>query len=224
MTGTFLAVDAAFLVANLAKISHGGWLPLLIGAIVFAGMVTWKGGRAEVTRLLERSSETTVGRFLKELEVRPPVRVPGTAVFMTGRPEGIPPIVLHQLRHNKVLHQQVVLLTIVFAEAPVIDSDAATVVRELGGGLWRITSRFGYMQVPDVPRLLGAAKLQGLVIDERDVTYYLAELALFAVHQHGWRLLRDKLFVFLARNARRATSHFRLPPNQTVEIGMRLEL
>jgi KUP system potassium uptake protein len=223
VTGVFLVVDLAFFAANLFKIEHGGWLPLLIGALIYIVMSTWRDGRIDVVRKLSHA-EVSLEQFRTELRQHPPVRVPGTAVFMTAHPDGIPPILLHQLRHNKVLHRTVVLLTVTFADMPMVESDSATIVQQLGDGFYRVRAKFGYMQVPNVPAALAGARLQGLVLDEHDTTFYVAHLTLLVHSARGWRSLRDKLFVFLSRNARRATNLFNIPPNRVVEIGMQLEL
>jgi KUP system potassium uptake protein len=157
-------------------------------------------------------TEIPLSRFFESVRAKPPVRVPGTAIFMTARPEGAPPILVHHLTHNKVLHQQVILLTASIVDTPTVDPARAIEVEKLEDGFWRVVARFGFMETPDVPRALERARGEGLVWDNADTTYYLAHLTLF-VHVHGrlgmmeWR---DKLFVFLSRNARRATNFFNI--------------
>jgi KUP system potassium uptake protein len=225
VTGLFLVVDVAFFGANVIKIAHGGWFPLLVASCVYAVMTTWHTGRRLVVRRLA-ASEVPLSQFFETVRAKPPVRVPGTGVFMTARPEGAPPILVHHLTHNKVLHEQIVLLTVSIADVPWVDPESSIEVDKLGDGFWRVVARFGFMDATDVPAALERARAQGLNWKTEDTTYYLAHLTLF-VHQAGrlgmmeWR---DKLFVFLSRNARRATNFFQIPPDRVVEIGIQLEI
>ena len=145
---------------------------------------------------------------------------------MTARPEGAPPILVHHLTHNKVLHEQVILLTVSIVDIPVVDPAQSIEVERLQDGFWRVVARFGFMETPNVPNALDKARQFGLSWDPEDTTFYLAHLTLF-VHVHGrlgmveWR---DKLFVFLSRNARRATNFFQIPPDRVVEVGIQLSL
>jgi len=222
VTAGFLIVDLAFFGANLIKIAHGGWFPLLVAAVIYTVMTTWHTGRQLVTRTLSRSGRP-IDAFLAQLATRPPVRVPGTAIFMTARDEGVPPILVHHLKHNKVLHEQVLLLTVSIADVPIVDPEHAIDVRDLGYGMYRVVAHYGFMQSPNVPAALEAARTRGLSIKE-DSTYYLAHLTLFANDRIGMSTWRDKLFIVLARNARRATNFFRIPADCVVEIGIQLEL
>jgi KUP system potassium uptake protein len=225
VTGAFVVIDLAFFGANVIKIQHGGWFPLLVAAFVYAVMSTWHTGRLLVVRRMAET-EIPLSRFFASVRAKPPVRVPGTGIFMTARPEGAPPILVHHLTHNKVLHSQVILLTVSIADTPTVDQDSSIHVEKLEDGFWRVVARFGFMETPDVPAALERARRQGLNWDTADTTYYLAHLTLF-VHVHGrlgmmeWR---DKLFVFLSRNARRATNFFQIPPDRVVEIGIQLSL
>jgi KUP system potassium uptake protein len=225
ITGTFLVVDLAFFGANVIKIEHGGWFPLLVAGLVYTVMSTWHTGRLLVVRRLAET-EIPLVRFFEGVREKPPVRVSGTGIFMTARPEGAPPILVHHLTHNKVLHEQVVLLTVSIVDTPTVDPAMAIEVEKLHDGFWRVVARFGFMETPDVPEALEKARASGLHFDLADTTYYLAHLTLF-VHAHGrlgmaeWR---DKLFVFLSRNARRATNFFLIPPDRVVEIGIQLAL
>jgi len=225
VTGVFVVIDLAFFGANVIKIEHGGWFPLLVAAIVYAVMSTWHTGRLLVVRRMAET-EIPLSRFFESVRANPPVRVPGTAIFMTARPEGAPPILVHHLTHNKVLHEQIILLTASIVDTPTVDPARALEVEKLQDGFWRVVARFGFMETPDVPRALERARDEGLIWDNADTTYYLAHLTLF-VHVHGrlgmmeWR---DKLFVFLSRNARRATNFFLIPPDRVVEIGIQLSL
>ena len=225
VTGAFLVIDLAFFAANVIKIEHGGWFPILVAGIVYAVMSTWHTGRLLVVRRMAET-EVPLSRFFDEVHAKPPVRVSGTGIFMTARPEGAPPILVHHLTHNKVLHEQVILLTVSIVDTPTVDPASAIEVEHMQDGFWRVVARFGFMETPNVPEALERARALGLHWDEADTTFYLAHLTLF-VHVHGrlgmaeWR---DKLFVFLSRNARRATNFFQIPPDRVVEIGIQLSL
>ena len=225
VTGAFLVIDVAFFTANVIKIQHGGWFPLLVAAGVYAVMTTWATGRQLVVRRLA-DSEVPLTQFFMSIAAKPPVRVPGTGIFMTARPEGAPPILVHHLTHNKVLHEHVVLLTVSIIDVPTVDPATAITVDRLANGFWRVVAKFGFMEAPDVPSALDRARALGLTWKLEDTTYYLASLTLFThptarIGMMGWR---DKLFVFLSRNARRATNYFQIPPDRVVEIGIQLEI
>ncbi len=186
-------------------------------------MTTWHTGRALVLDRLHRD-EVPLTRFFEQLAARPPARVPGTAVFMTARGEGAPPILVHHLKHNKALHQRVVLLTVSIVETPQVSDAERLEVTPLMHGFWRVVVRFGFMQAPDVPAALAGLRARGVEWHEEDVTYYLAHLTLFATDRIGMSTWRDKLFIFLSRNARRATNFFCLLPDHVVEIGIQLRI
>jgi KUP system potassium uptake protein len=223
VTAGFLSIDLAFFGANLAKIAHGGWFPLAVAAVVYTFMSTWSEGRRLVNQRLTVSVRP-MDEFLRLLRERPPLRVPGTAIFMTARAEGIPPILVHHLRHNKMMHAQTVLLSVEILDVPEADASTAIDVHHLDAGLERVVIRFGFMEPPDVPAALVRAKVRGLVIHPDDTTFYLAHLTLFANDRIGMSGWRDKLFILMSRNARRATNFFRIPPDQVVELGIQLEL
>jgi KUP system potassium uptake protein len=223
ITAAFLIVDLAFFGANLLKIQHGGWFPLLVAAGVYIIMSTWKKGRSLVAERLS-AAEVPLDSFLASLAAHPPARVPGTAIFMTARPQGAPPILVHHLKHNKALHERVVMLTVSVLDQPTVDRDRAIDVQPLQNGFYRVIARYGFMDTPDVPGTLADARLHGLDWRDEDTTFYLAHLTLFANDRIGMSAWRDKLFIFLSRNARRATNFFRVPPDRVVEIGIQLEL
>jgi len=223
VTGAFLLTDLAFFGANVIKIEHGGWFPLLLAAAVYGVMTTWHTGRRVVTRRLAET-EVPLSAFFDTVELKPPHRISGTGIFMTARPEGAPPILVHHLTHNKVLHEQVVLLTVSIGDVPTVDSDRSIEIEPLENGFTRVVARFGYMEQPDVPAALERARERGLRIDPADTTYYLAHLTLFVNSRLGMGAWRDKLFIFLSKNARRATNFFLIPPDRVVEIGIQLEI
>jgi KUP system potassium uptake protein len=223
VTSLFFALDLVFFGANLIKIEYGGWFPLLVAGIVYGIMSTWKRGRELVVERL-RVAEVPLTEFFRQITERPPIRVPGTAVFMTARPEGAPPILVHHLKHNKVLHEQVVLLTVSMLNTPTRGDVTAIDVSPVSAGFYRVIARFGFMESPDVMGALRLAREQGLDWRDDDTTFYLADLTLLASEGIGMPVWRDKLFVFLSRNARRATNFFQVPADRVVEIGIQLEI
>jgi KUP system potassium uptake protein len=223
VTGVFLTIDLAFFGANALKITHGGWLPLVIAGLLFTLMTTWKTGRQLVAkRLVARA--LPMEEFLARVDSQNPVRVPGTAVFMTANPKGTPPALAHNLRHNKVLHQHVVTLMVTTQPVPHVSEKDRVVVRSLGQGVFDVILRYGFMEDPNVPQALGRAIEQGLTLDEGDVTYFLGRETLIVTTSPGMAMWREKLFVLMARNAVRATTFFRLPPERVVELGVQVEI
>ncbi len=225
VSGAFIVIDLAFFGANVIKIQHGGWFPLLVAAVIYTVMSTWSTGRQLVVKRLSES-EVPLSQFFGSITANPPIRVPGTAIFMTARPEGAPPILVHHLTHNKVLHDQIILLTVSIEDRPRVDPDSAIRVDRLASGFWRVVTKFGFMDNPDVPAALERAKDLGLDWRAADTTFYLAHLTLLN-HPNsrlGMMQWRDALFVFLSRNARRATNFFLIPPDRVVEIGIQLEI
>ena len=223
VTGVFLSIDLAFFGANVLKIAHGGWLPLVIGWGIFTLMTTWKTGRRLVAaRLMARA--VPLEAFLAQITERPPARVPGTAVFMTAQPTGTPAALAHNLRYNKVLHDHVVILMVVTKPVPHVPEERRCNVRALGAGVFELTLTYGFMEDPDVPAALVRACEQGLVLDPDDVTFFLGRETLLATGAPGMARWREHLFVLIARNAGRATAFFRLPPERVVELGVQVEL
>jgi KUP system potassium uptake protein len=223
VTGLFLSVDLAFFGANALKILHGGWLPLVIGAVLFTLMTTWKTGRQLVAdRLTARA--VPLEEFMARLAETPPTRVQGTAVFMTAQPRGTPPALAHNVRHNKVLHEHVITLMVTTQPVPHVTEDEQIIVRALGRGVFDVTVRYGFMEDPNVPEALARACQKGLALDEDDVTYFLGRETLIVTRMPGMAMWRERLFVVMTRNAVRATAFFRLPPERVVELGVQVEL
>ena len=223
VTGTFLTVDLAFFGANALKVAHGGWLPLVIGALLFTLMTTWKTGRTIVARRLTERA-VPLEDFMARLADSRPARVPGTAVFMTAQPRGTPPALAHNLRYNKVLHEHVITLMVTTQPVPHVSADQQISVRALGQGLFDVVVRYGFMEDPDVPEALARARECGLELDDEDVTFFLGRETLIVTGAPGMAIWRERLFVLMARNAVRATAFFRLPPERVVELGVQVEL
>ena len=220
----FLVGDLAFLTANYFKIVHGGWFPLLIAAVVFTIMTTWRKGREILTSRL-REGALSPEDFVTALRRRAPVRVPGTAVFMHRSREIIPSALLHSLKHYKALHEHVILLTIETEEISHLGDDERVQFEELGEGLYRITGRYGYMEEQDIPALLARVHDEhGLPIPPMDTTYFLGrETLIVTARPSGIAAWREKLFASMMRNAESAARFFRLPPNRVVELGAQIE-
>ena len=223
VTGLFLAVDLAFFGANVLKIAHGGWLPLVIGWAIFTLMTTWKTGRRIVAERLTARA-IPLDAFMASVAERPPARVKGTAVFMTAQPKGTPAALAHNVRYNKVLHEYVVILMVVTRPVPHVPDAERFSVKALGGNIFEATICYGFMEDPDVPDALVQAREHGLVIDDSDVTFFLGRETLIATKTPGMALWRERLFVLIARNAVRATAFFRLPPERVVELGVQVEM
>jgi KUP system potassium uptake protein len=223
VAAVLLLVDLAFFGANVLKIAHGGWMPVVIAAGAFALMTTWKRGREILgARLRARAHPFAV--FLKDIAAHPPHRVEGTAVFMTGTGAGTPPTLLHNLAHNKVLHEQVILLTIVTADVPHVPEEGRLTVEPLSECFFRVTATYGFMDEPDVPAALEGLSAHGLRIDPAQTTYFLGRETLLATDRPGMAIWRERLFVVMSSNAMRATAFFKIPSERVVELGMQLEL
>jgi KUP system potassium uptake protein len=219
----FLTVDLTFFSANLVKVLQGGWLPLIIGACTFTVMTTWKTGRRIVAERLTARA-IPIDHFMAVVAASPPVRVPGTAVFMTAQPRGTPPALAHNLRHNKVMHEYVVILTVSTAPVPHVPPKEQIAFESMGHGVFTMRAVYGFMQDPNVPDALHVAQTRGLDIDADDVTYFLGRETILVTHRRGMAMWREKLFVLMTRNAVRATAFFRLPPERVVELGVQVEI
>ncbi len=223
LTALFLLIDTAFLAANIIKIESGGWVPLAMAVLIFTLMSTWKRGRAQLGEMLQRGS-LPLNLFLEDVERRKPPRVPGTAVFMTSSADGAPVVLLHHLKHNKMLHQQVVLMSVQSEEVPEISADERVTLEELGHGFFRVRARYGFMESPDVEEILAGAAEAGLRAKPQETSFYLGRERLIPRSDNGGMMKwRKKLFVLMSRNARSATEFFNIPPNRVVELGTQLE-
>jgi KUP system potassium uptake protein len=221
--GLFLAIDLAFFGANLLKVFQGGWLPLVIGTCLFTVMTTWKTGRRLVAERLTARA-IPLEQFIATISAAPPVRVPGTSVFMTAQPRGTPPALAHNLRYNKVLHEHVVVLTVTTSPTPHVTGDDQVTVEAFDHGISNVRVQYGFMQDPDVPEALRLAIAKGLDIDIDDVTFFLGRETLIVTRRKGMAPWRERLFVLLARNAVRATAYFHLPAERVVELGVQVEI
>ncbi len=228
LTSLFLFVDLSFFGANLVKIEEGGWFPIAAGALAYLLMSTWRRGRDALAEQM-RGASLPLPLFLADVEKRPPHRVPGTAVFMTSHPEGVPPVLLHHLKHNQVLHERVVLVSVLTEEVPSVPEAERLTVRSLGSGIHQVIGRYGFMETPDVPALLASLPpwaIPGPRIERTpmETTYYLGRETLLPSGPSRLGYWRKRLFIVMARNARTASAFFGLPPNRVVELGAQIQL
>ena len=222
LVAMFLAVDLAYFAANLTKVPEGGWVPLLIGLIAFTLLTTWARGRKlMIDRMNEASMPVQV--FIKSA-ANSATRVPGTAVFMTTTPDGIPHALLHNLKHNKVLHERIVLLTVRIEDVPYVDADKRNDLDDLGSGFYRLILRFGFMQEVNVPASLTQLEGCGPMFKMMDTSFFLARQTLLASSRPGMAVWREKLFAWMLRNAESAMEFFKLPTNRVVELGSQVEI
>ena len=216
-----MTIDLAFFGANLIKIEEGGWFPLVLASVIFTLMTTWKQGRVLLAERMKRES-IALEPFVASLSRDSVVRVSGTAVFLTANPEGVPHALLHNLKHNKVLHERVVILNVLVQEIPHVPVDERIEYRDLQNGFHRMIVRFGFKDEPNLPKALFAQKIQAL--EPMDTSYFLSREMLIPKAGHKMALWREKLFVAMFRNAGSAVPFFRLPPNRVVEIGAQVVL
>ncbi|HYC49827.1 MAG TPA: potassium transporter Kup [Gemmatimonadaceae bacterium] len=234
----FLLIDISLFSANALKITSGGWVAILIALVFFTLMSTWKRGRTMLNRILQAGSLPTE-LFLDDVARKKPPRVPGTAVFMTSSADGMPVVLLHHLKHNKVLHEQVVLMSIKTEDFPEVPSDERLTLEKLAHGFYRVHARYGFMETPDVPEILYRLRQAGLKARQNETTFYLGNERLLVLDRKrgpraGTRTAPDdmtmnmarwrkKLYVLMQRNARSATEFFGIPPNRVVELGAQVE-
>lgn len=222
LCGFFLVIELAFFGANALKVLHGGWFPLAVGAVLFTLMTTWKTGRRLLGQRLAASA-LPLDAFLHSLAQHPPHRVKGTAVFMSGNPNGTPLALLHNLKHNRVLHERALLVTILVTETPHVPTAERVSLESLGHGLYRVIGRCGFMERVTVGDLLAACAARGLELREMETTYFLSRETILPSARPGMALWRERLFAFLSRNAQPATAFFGLPANRVVELGLQVE-
>ncbi|MBL0141589.1 MAG: potassium transporter Kup [Betaproteobacteria bacterium] len=223
--GSMLVVDLFFFASNAAKFLHGGWFPLLIGAGCFTLLVTWKRGRRLLARRLAEQG-IPLEPFLRSLALGEPHRVPGTAIFMTGSSATVPSALLHNLKHNKVLHERVVFLTVVTHDMPTVPVEDRVHLKPLGDGFWKIEAWYGFKEQPDVADILESCRLRyKLAFDPMETSYFLSrETIVCAGERPGMATWRDHLFAWMNRNATRATDFFNIPINRVVELGTHVDI
>ena len=219
----FLVIDLSFFGANIIKVAHGGWFPLLLAAVIFIIMMTWKKGRSILSERIQSDSQP-LEDFLNEIERVPPVRVSGTAIFMNGNATRTPPALIHNLEHNKVLHQRVLFLTVKTRLIPYVEDQERFELEPIGNGFYRLKVFYGYMEDPEIPRVLENVKAPGFKFNPEDTTYFLGRETIMASKRPGMAIWREKIFALISRNATSATAYFCLPPDRVVELGSQVEI
>ena len=227
VTAFFLVIDIAFFSANVVKIAHGGWVPMVLGLALFVMMFTWKRGRALLNRRLAEGA-MSIQLFLENIEKSSVHRVAGTAVFMTGSDEGVPPVLLHHLKHNKVLHERVLLVSVKTADVPETSASERVRVIPLGQNFWRVIASYGFMQSPNVPQVLEVVDQMGIRCKPMETSYFLGRERLIPTagrmnEPFALARWRKVIFALMSRNARSATEFFAIPPNRVVELGTQIE-
>jgi KUP system potassium uptake protein len=219
----FLSIDLAFFSANAIKILQGGWFPLAIGLLVFTLMTTWKRGK-EILAERQAAASIKLLPFLRGILDHPPIRVPGTAVFLTTNPDGVPHAMLHNLVHNKVIHETVILLTVKVKDEPWVPETERVIVESLKNEFYRVTIFYGFKDEPDIPLALSRIKIKGNEFNLLETSFFLSRETLIATKMPGMAIWREKLFVSMARNGSSATAFFHIPTNRVIELGTQVEL
>jgi KUP system potassium uptake protein len=220
--GTLLLLDFAYFAANIIKVAQGGWFPLFIGFISFTVLTTWRRGRALVRKQLKKQS-VPLDVVLRALG--PNVsRARGTAVFLTAATDGVPPALLHNLKHNQTVHQRVILTTVTTAETPYVPDSERVHMTDIGDGFHRLIIRYGFMQTPDVPAALALCKQFGHEFNMMSTSFFLSRETYVPSLNPGMALWRERLFTFMTLNATRATTFFKIPTDRVVELGTQLEI
>jgi KUP system potassium uptake protein len=219
----FLTADLSLFGANIIKVADGGWFPLAVGLVVYTLLSTWKKGRSILSERLKKGA-LPFTEFIATVTPTSPPRVPGTAVFMSRDSESTPTALLHNMKHNKVLHEKVVLLTVMTEELPYVEVEDRVRVEDLGKGFFRVIARYGFLQTPGVSEVVDLTKVKGLDLNVMNTTFFLSRETLIPSKKPGMALWREKLFSLMSRNAQRPTDFFRIPPNRVVELGMQVQL
>ncbi len=219
----FISIDLGFFLANAIKIPHGGWYPLVLGALIFLFMTTWRKGRVLIGAKMKEEG-LSLAPFISSIAAHPPLRVPGTAVFMTTSLDSVPHALLHNLKHNKVLHDRNVLLTVEVLEVPIAERNDRIAIEPLGHEFYSLKLRFGFAEGPNVPRVLEGCEGCGWPFDMMDTTFFLSRESLVPSADKGMPLWRDKIFAFMHRNAEPATAYFQIPGNRLIELGTQVDI
>jgi KUP system potassium uptake protein len=221
--GGFFAIDFVFFSANVLKVPEGGWVPLVFGFALLGLMTSWKRGR-DLMFARWRQDSLPLASFLARLPQSRTIRVPGIAVFLTGNPDYVPAALLHNLKHNKVLHERVLFVTVVTLDEPEAGADRRTEVSELSPGIFRVMLRYGFMESPNIPRALEDLRARGVPFDPMQASYFLGRETLVPAMVPKMPLWRLWLFLVMARNAVSATEFFRIPSDRVVELGVRVAI
>ena len=223
MGAAFLVIDGSFFASNILKIKAGGWIVLLMASAIYLFMKTWLDGR-KALREKVIAGGVDLNLFVQSIQQDPPQRVSGTAVFLAGNPQGVPGALLHNLKHNKVLHEHTIILSVKTEEIPYVSRDNRVIIDYLGGGIYRIMASYGFSETADIPALLASIQFTDLRFDPMQTTFFLGREVLVIAVNRRMLTWRKKIFLFMSHNSLNATSFFRLPPNRVVELGSQIEL
>lgn len=220
----FIIIDLAFFGANITKFREGGWFPICLGAFIFTLMTTWRKGRQILMRRLQARA-IKLEKFINQISQNPPHRISGTAVFMSGTLDGTPPALVHNVKHNRVIHENVVIMMVKTDDVPHVSVENRLTMEKVRDGFFRVVVHYGFKDSPNIPGALQIARGQGLEINNSsEVTYFLGRETLLATKNPGMAIWREELFAIMSSNAQRATAFFQIPPDQVVEIGLQVEL
>ncbi|MGN6703546.1 MAG: potassium transporter Kup, partial [Burkholderiaceae bacterium] len=222
-TGFFLVIDTAFFSANVLKIAHGGWFPLVLGSGMFALMTTWKRGRELVFANLQKHA-IPLNDFLQSLFIAPPVRVPGTAVFARGEGDGVPHAMLHNLLHNKVLHEHILFMTVYNADIPTIPATERIKIEALGHNCFQVDIHYGFNDERNIPAALELCCDRGFAFEMMETSFFIARQTVIATVGAGMAIWRERLFAAMSRNARDAADYYGIPSNRVIELGTQIEI
>jgi KUP system potassium uptake protein len=223
LTIPLLVIDLGFFGANIIKVLDGGWFPLVVGIVIFTAMTTWRRGREILAEKLKKET-LPLDDLIRDVAAGRIPRVPGTAIFLTRYATGVPTPLLHNIKHNKVVHQKVVLLTIQIEETPRLLEEERCRWEDLGTGIYRLVVRFGFLEDTDIPQILASLKDAPIPFSAMSTSYFLGRENLVATHYPGMALWRERLFASMMRNATNAALFFNLPPNQVIELGAQIEI
>jgi KUP system potassium uptake protein len=223
LLAALLVIDTTFLAANAVKIPQGGWVPLILAILLLIVMTTWSGGRLLVSRHLW-SKMPSLNSFVEEIKTKGVAIVPGGAIYMVSAPDFAPPALVQNVRHNKMVHEDLVFLTVQTVRVPQLPVDEQVRVERINEHVFRVTVRHGFMQVPDIPRVLPTCKAAGVSVPLEDTTFFLSRVNALATPRPGMAIWRERLFMFLEKISQRASSYFRLPADRVVEIGIVVEI
>ncbi len=219
----FIALDLVFLTSNMLKIPQGAWMPLVLGAGLVVIMWTWTRG-SQILSDKARKDSLPLADLIEMLRARPPHRSPGTAVFLTSDPEVAPVALMHNLKHNKVLHEKNIILTVRTADRPRVKEAERVTIEPISDDFKRLTVTYGFMETPNIPRALGLCRKQGLKFDIMSTSFFLGRRSVVPSAKHGMPLWQDKLYIFLMRNAANPTDFYRIPPGRVVEMGTQVSV
>jgi KUP system potassium uptake protein len=221
--GFFLAVDLAFFSANMLKIEQGGWFPLVVAAVVYLTMATWRTGRQHLVYERERDA-LPLETFIASIRPDRPPRVPGTAVFMTGNINKIPNALLHNLKHNKVLHQRVVLMTVHTEDIPHVPEEQRLEIRHYDQDIHTVLIRYGFMDQPNIPRALAQCRAMQFHFNLLETSFFVGREKIVPGHRSSFARWRKGLFIFMSNTMLDATEFFRIPTNRVIELGGQIEI